>query len=354
MELLKIAGSLILSLIISLLTIPSIVRVAKSKRLCEKPHDRHIHHGSVPTLGGCAIFGAFLTTLFIFAGNSASFIPYFAAACIILFFTGIKDDILIIAPLTKLAGQIAAALVLCGAGDIRITSMQGLFNIQELPYVPSLIVSIVLVVAIINAFNLIDGIDGLAGLLSVVSTLLFSVWFWGEGNEAVCIASASFVGAVIGFLRYNLFSKSNKIFMGDTGAQIVGLFCVFLAIMFIEGNNTVSAKDIIIGSPAVAFAIMAVPTFDVLRVMFLRIVLKRPIFQPDNIHIHYKLLELGLSHIKADLILAVFNILFAIAVYIAAKYIYINRLGLIMILVLMVAFHIPQLIINHRRKKLKQ
>lgn len=354
MDYLKIGGSLIISLVVSLLTIPSIVRVAKSKKLCEKPHDRHIHHGNVPTLGGCAIFGAFLTTVCIFAGNSGSFIPYLAASCVILFFTGIKDDIMIIAPLTKLAGQTAAALVLCAAGDIRITSLQGLFNIQDIPYAVSIVLSVFVVVAIINAFNLIDGIDGLAGSLSISAAVMFGVWFWIEDDLAMCIAVASFVGAVVGFLRYNLFSHKNKIFMGDTGAQLVGLVCVFFAIKFVEGNNTTTAQCIVRGAPAVAFAIMAVPAFDVIRVMFLRFVLKRPIFSPDNIHIHYKLLELGLSHGKADFVLNVFNIVFATGVYLISKQTYINRLGLIMLLVLMVAFHIPQIIINRRRKKLKQ
>lgn len=350
MDNIKIAGSLIISLIVSLLTIPSIVRVAKSKHLCEKPHDRHIHQGNIPTLGGCAIFGAFVTTMCLFAGDSASFIPYLAASCIILFFTGIKDDIMIIAPLTKLAGQITAALVLCAAGDIRITSMQGLFNVQELPYAVSIALSVLVVVAIINAFNLIDGIDGLAGSLSISSAAMFGLWFWHEGNIVICIVSTSFIGAVIGFLRYNLFSQKNKIFMGDTGSQLVGLVCVFLAIKFVEANNDISTTYIVRGAPAVAFAIMAVPAFDVLRVMFLRIIIKRPIFHPDNIHIHYKLLELGLSHKQSDIVLNFFNIAFAVGVYFLSKYTYINRIGLIMLLVLMVSFHIPQIIINHRRK----
>ena len=354
MDNIKIAGSLVVSLIISLLTIPSIVRVAKSKRLCEKPHDRHIHHGNVPTLGGCAIFGAFLTTMFIFAGNSANYIPYLAAACVILFFTGIKDDIMIIAPLTKLAGQTAAALVLCAVGDIRITSMQGLFNVQDLPYAVSIAVSVIVVVAIINAFNLIDGIDGLAGTLSISSTAMFGIWFYTEGDIAMCIVAASFIGAVIGFLRYNLYSKTNKIFMGDTGAQLVGLVCVFLAIRFVEGNNTTSANCIVRGAPAVAFAILSVPAFDVMRVIFLRIVLKRPVFKPDNIHIHYKLLETGLSHGAADIILNIFNIVFAVGVFEISKYTYINRLGLIMLFVLMITFHIPQIIINQRQKRLSK
>ena len=86
-------------------------------------------------------------------------------------------------------------------------------------------------------------------------------------------------------------------------------------------------------------------------VEFLRIALKRPVFQPDNIHIHYKLLELGLSHRASDIILNIFNIVFAVGVFLLSKYTYINRIGLIMLLVLMVSFHIPQIIINYRRRK---
>ncbi|MCQ2973759.1 MAG: undecaprenyl/decaprenyl-phosphate alpha-N-acetylglucosaminyl 1-phosphate transferase [Bacteroidales bacterium] len=355
MEILKIIGGFVLSLIISLVSIPSIVTVAKTKKLCELPQGRHIHKGVIPTLGGGAIFGAFFIPIFIFVDDvNSQFLHAFTASSLVLFFIGIKDDILIIAPKTKLCGQILAAIIICVIGDIRITSLQGFLGIQQIPYFVSIIISIVMVVGVVNAFNLIDGIDGLAGLLAVSSSILFSIWFYFENNFTICISTACFVGAILGFLRFNLFSEKNKLFMGDTGSQLVGLYSIVLAILFIEANSNTDVNNMVLGSPIVAFAVLSVPIFDVLRVMFIRLVLKRSIFSPDNNHIHYRLLKLDFTHKQTDIILVLFNIIFAIFVWWLSDYFYINRLALIVILLLMVLFHIPQYFISRKINKLKK
>lgn len=356
MENLTILGAFFTALIISLVSIPSIVAVAKQKELCEKGGGRRLHEGVIPTLGGCAIFAGLTISMLLFCKGvvGSEFVFGLAAAVIMLFFIGIKDDILLIAPLTKLFGQIFAATLLVVFGDVRITSLGGIFGFYELPYLLSLLLSVFLIITCINAYNLIDGVDGLAGLLSVTAVGVFSVWFYLEGVYSVAIVGVSFIGAVLGFLRYNMFSKKNKIFMGDTGSMIVGLICATMALRFMQYNAMEEVSDYlnpIQYAPFVALTFMIVPLYDVVRVMFIRYILHRPIMQPDNHHIHYRLKSLGFTHKQIDFWLVTFNALFAVFSWWISQHLSFLRLVLVEFLVLMFFFHIPQAIITKRKEK---
>ncbi len=349
----KIIGAIITAFAISLLAIPSIVTAARAKGLCEVPDRRRLHKGVIPTLGGIAIFAAMLIPMFLIHPETgqSKFVPYLAASTTILFFIGVKDDILLIDPITKLAGQTIAATILCVFGNIRITDLHGILGIHELPYIISIALTIFITISTINAFNLIDGVDGLCGLLGITITTIFSVFFKQEEQWGLCIASACFVGAVLGYLRYNLFSKKNKIFMGDTGSQIVGMFCAFLAIEFCELNLSAHPDNKINYAPITAFTIQIVPLFDLLRIIFIRMRLGKGIFQPDNNHIHFRLLYLKLSHLTIDFILVSITVMFSTIVWILSNYTSWYRLTMIIILLAMAVFHIPQAIINKRKSK---
>ena len=350
-----ISIAFVIAMIITWISIPSVVTVAKIKGLCEKPNKRRLHVGVIPTLGGCAVFAGFLISTLLFCkGETLDFIRPFAASAILLFFIGIKDDILEIAPLTKLCGQITAAALTVFFADIRIESFEGIFTIGELPYFISIVISIGFVIFIINAYNLIDGIDGLAGLLSITAVVFFGVWFYIEGYYNIAILAACFVGAMIGFLRHNLFGKETKIFMGDTGSMLVGFVCSILAMKFMQLNHGEHVEVLskpLQNSPILAISFMIVPVYDVLRVMFIRRVLHKPIMLPDNHHIHYRLKALGLKAWEIDLVLVPINILFSLFSWWISQECSLTRTILLDLLVLMTLFHIPQAIITYKKKK---
>lgn len=355
MENIIIAGAFLTAMVITWVSIPSVVTVAKIKGLCEKPNERRLHVGIIPTLGGCAIFAGFLIAAMLFCkGETSSFMQPFAASAVLLFFVGIKDDILEIAPLTKLLGQITAAALTVIFGDIRIESLEGIFGINELPYWISVLLSIGFVISIINAYNLIDGVDGLAGLLSITAVAFFSVWFYLEGLYYITALGACFIGAITGFLRHNLFGKETKIFMGDTGSMLVGLFCSIMAMKFMQcnkGEHIELLSTPLQCAPVVAITFMIVPVYDVLRVMFIRFILHKPIMLPDNHHIHYRLKSLGLKAWEIDLTLVPVNILFAMFSWWISQRVPLLTMILIDFLVLMALFHIPQAIITYKKKK---
>ncbi|MCR4561290.1 MAG: undecaprenyl/decaprenyl-phosphate alpha-N-acetylglucosaminyl 1-phosphate transferase [Bacteroidales bacterium] len=355
MENLIIPGAFLTAMIITWVSIPSVVTVAKLKGLCEKPNERRLHVGVIPTLGGCAVFAGFLITAMLFCGGETkSFLQAFAASAILLFFVGIKDDILEIAPLTKLLGQITAAALTVIFGDVRIESLDGIFGLHDLPYWISVVLSIGFVISIINAYNLIDGVDGLAGLLSITAVAFFSIWFYLEGVVDFTVFGICFIGAMTGFLRHNMFGKETKIFMGDTGSMLVGFMCSVMAMKFMQCNHGAHVEVLskpLQCAPIVAVTFMIVPVYDVLRVMFIRFVLRKPIMQPDNHHIHYRLKSLGLKAWEIDLVLVPINIIFAYFSWQISQSLPLMRMLLIDFLVLMAVFHIPQAIITIKKRK---
>ena len=127
---------LLAAFIISYFTIPSIVSVSQRMNLYEKTNNRGSHQGSIPTLGGIAIFAGFVISGAIFLPETI--LPeyrYVLAALVILFFTGVKDDLVGIDPKKKLLSQIAVALIITLLGDVRITSFHGIFlGIEAIPY----------------------------------------------------------------------------------------------------------------------------------------------------------------------------------------------------------------------------
>lgn len=299
--------------------IPSIIKIAEIKHLYDDPDDRKSHQTAIPNLGGVAIFGGFLISYCLFGHlTAAKELQYILAALCLVFMLGTKDDIVELDHKKKFIGQILAAIIITYFGDIRLTSLYGVFGITLLPYWVSLVFSVVTIVFIINAFNLIDGINWLASSISVIISATFGAWFFLHGYHEYAVLSASIAGAVIGFMRFNF--TPARIFMGDSGSLSVGLIAAVLAIVFIEKSSKVAFTSVndpfyVVAAPSFAISVLIVPIFDTLRVFALRILKGKSPFVADRNHIHHKLIDLGLSHIQASLILMSVNIGFIILTY---------------------------------------
>ncbi|MFZ0283277.1 MAG: MraY family glycosyltransferase [Bacteroidales bacterium] len=296
--------------------IPSIVHIARLKSLCATPNGRTSHYNITPTLGGVAVFIGLILSTVIFAGTYFKFeLKYIISGLIIVFFIGIKDDILVIDPLKKLAGQIFAILIIAVLADIRITNLYGLFHIQQLPYFVSIFLTVFVFIVIINGFNLIDGIDGLASGIGILTSCVFGIWFWMTGHIACTILSFAIVGSLAAFFSLNVFSKKNKIFLGDTGSLIVGFVVGVLACRFLQFESVAQGFARIPSAPTVVCGILIVPLFDSFRVFILRIVQGKSPFKADRQHIHHRLLQLGCTHLQATLILLSVNMFFIVLSY---------------------------------------
>ena len=302
------------SFVITFLAIPAIIRVAEQKKLFDLPDARKLHNRPVASLGGIGIFlGLFISTLLSISNKDHPDFQYFFASAIVIFFLGLKDDILIISASKKFLGQLAATAILVHLGGVRIDSMHGFLGVYELPMVISILLSYTTVIVIINAFNLIDGVDGLAGCLGVLTTCVFGVYFFMADMPAYALLSFSLTASLTAFLIFNY--QPAKIFMGDSGSLLLGLINAILVIKFITVADSKAGHFPLTASVAVGFSILIVPLLDTLRVFSIRIFKGRSPFAPDRNHIHHLLLDRGFNHSYVALSCAGLNLAFIAMAY---------------------------------------
>jgi len=324
--------SFLLALCISLYAVPIVIRVAHALKLLDKPNERSAAKIAIPTLGGISIFLSFIFASTV--GLSGDEIPemiYIIMAVVLMFFVGLKDDILSLSWKKKLTAQIIAAVIIIFLAKIRFTNLHGFLGIEEIGMVYSAALTLFVIIVIINAFNLMDGIDGLAAGLSMLVAIVFGTWFFISGHYDYAILTTSLVGAIAGFFYYNVYGKSNKIFMGDTGSLVLGTIMAIIVIQFNEFNIDQTQPFAIASAPAVSFGILIYPLVDTLRVFIIRILQLKSPFAADKNHLHHRLLTLGFSHQKATYSIMVMNLLFIIPVFALQHYGIIKVMGFIII-----------------------
>ncbi len=348
MELILTIGAFIIGFLLVMIAIPPVIRVANAKHLFEPFEERKIHSKIVPPMGGVAIFIGFtLSSIIATDGISFDELKYIIASVIIMFFIGLKDDLMNISARKKLMVQVFAAVILITLGNVRFTNLHGMLGTYEIGYITSLILSIFTMVVIINAFNLIDGIDGLASGLAILAATTFGVWFFISGHTQFAILSFAMVGSLSGFFIYNVFGHKNKLFMGDTGSLIIGLVISALVVNFNEFNIGYSVQNAIKATPAVSFAIIIIPLVDILRVMTIRILSKKSPFTPDNNHVHHRLLSLIPSHLAVTMIIVAANaLIIAFALLLSTSSLNVNIQFLMIFLVGVVISYIPSIILG--------
>lgn len=301
---------ILLSLVLVILSIPSIVHVANQRGLFDDIDvDRKNHSYGIARLGGVAIFFSFMISVLLLARTGENNgVHFLLTSSMILFAVGLKDDLWGVNPSTKFAMQFIIAAIMVLLADVRLTSMYSVFGVHEISYPVSVILSIVVIMFITNAFNLIDGIDGLAGTTGLVVTLTFGLIFAQMHEIGLASIAFALAGACIGFLRFNL--TPARIFMGDTGSLLIGFVSAILAIKFIELNNVATVRTIAYSSaPSIAVAILIGPIFDAVRVFLLRLLKKGSPFIADRNHVHHRMLYIGFNHLQTTFFLMVFNVI---------------------------------------------
>ena len=302
--------SSVLSFLIVYYSVPVAILVAKKKKLFDLPDDsRKLHEAPTPSLGGVALFLGILVSISIsdiIWSGSPEFSNYIASMAI-LFFLGLKDDILTISAWKKLVGQLIVGGILIFKSKLLLSSMYGFLGIYELSSELSFLLTLFAIVVIVNAFNLIDGVDGLASGVAIVIASAFGYYFFIDGQFSYAILAFSLVSALFSFLIFNF--QPAKIFMGDSGSMLIGLIVAILSIRFII-TSPFSASHPIPASPALGFGFMALPLLDCLRVFFIRMTHGRSPFSPDRNHVHHLLLDRGLTHRVVTFISILVSILF--------------------------------------------
>lgn len=293
--------------LVALFAVPSIIYIAHLKNMLDTPNVRTVHESLTPRLGGVAVFAGFMSALTIFAPLNNG-VQQLLAGCIVLFFVGLKDDLVSISVSKKFIGQLLATGIVMIMADVRITSFQGILGVGELPIGISYAFTFFAIVGITNAINLIDGLDGLAGSIVLIIVSTFGYYFYQYGGDQFgnyVFVSVCVIGGILGFLRYN-FHKAT-IFMGDTGSLVCGFIVSILTIQFIEMGLKVG-QPFASSAPSVAVGILFVPLFDTLRVFIVRMMAGRSPFSPDKNHVHHRILAMGFQQISTVILLGLLNV----------------------------------------------
>lgn len=303
-----------IAFLITFMAIPIIIHVAHARKLFDLPDNRKIHSIPIPALGGVGIFAGFMiASMFIISFYSQPDFQYFFAAMLVIFFLGLKDDILVLSPSKKFMGQVIASFLIVYKGELTINHMHGFLGLNEIPELFSFAITYLTIIVITNSFNLIDGVDGLAGSLGILTTFLLGIFFYFDGDLGYSVMAFCMTGSLLAFLIFN--HSPARIFMGDTGSLLVGLVNSILIIHFINSAGSPESVLPIAASPAMGIAILLIPLYDTLRVFTIRIINRKSPFTPDTNHLHHLMLEKGMSHLQITYTLVGVNILMITLAY---------------------------------------
>ena len=310
-----VAVGMFIAYIVTFLLMPFIIRVARINKLYDKPDERKTHTYSISSLGGVGMIAGLSISVLLVSDFSIgdSVFQYYLASFFIIFMLGVIDDLFILHPLKKLAGQLLVSLIVTTKAHLLITNLQGLGGFYELNATASYLITFFAILLIINSFNLIDGVDGLAGSLGLVSSVFFGLLFYLKGDMGYAILGFAMAGTLMAFLVFNF--PPARIFMGDSGSMLIGLVNAIFVVKVIELGNSTSGL-LSIGSPlALAFAIVIIPVLDVLRVFIVRLTKGSSPFTPDRNHIHHLLLSKGFNHTQVTITMLLAGIILALSGY---------------------------------------
>src|SRR6188508_3839293 len=281
-------GAILAAAIVVLLT-PAVGGMARMLGVVDRPGARRVNRGSVPRLGGLALFfGIFVPALaFLPLGRETKGLLLGMAVATTV---GAIDDFRGLVWWEKLGGQIAAAAIPTGFGIWVHRFTFPVIGVHALPEWVGIPLTILWIVAIMNMVNFLDGLDGLAAGVCAISGGTFCVIALSLGRPDTAILAAIVLGACVGFLRHNFYPA--RIFMGDSGAMLLGFTLGALAIQGL-------LKTAAVATLLFPLLVLAVPILDTSFVVAKRLKYGEPLHQADRYHLHHRFLNIGFSQRRA-------------------------------------------------------
>ena len=288
----------LLPFVVSVVFTPILRDVFRSYNVVDRPGQaRRVHVHPIPRIGGIPIALAYGAALFFqWRQGSLGFnLWQLAPGASVVFLVGLLDDFFDLRPLVKLAGQVAAALLVFWSG-LRIETLASP-NGEGLPLWLNLPLTVFWLLLTTNALNLIDGLDGLCGGIGLLATLTLFGGALLQGNQALAYVTLPLVCALAGFLFYNL--NPATVFLGDSGALLIGFLLGCYGMIWTQKTTTLF-------SLLVPLMALSIPLLDVAVAVLRRLLRRQPIFSADRGHIHHRLLDRGLTPKHAVLWLYLF------------------------------------------------
>ena len=304
---------------VTYLTTPAVRRLARRIGAITPVRDRDVHSVPIPRMGGTAIFLGFFAAIAtasqipflgpVYASDRAPLWVLFSAGAVCLL--GVVDDVWGLDAVTKFAGQALAAGVMAWQG-VQLVSLP-IAGVVILSSGVLIILTVLAVVVTINAVNFVDGLDGLAAGIVGISASAFFIYSYKlsvdnsetDYSSLATLITAALIGACAGFLPHNF--NPARIFMGDSGSMLIGLLLATSTVA-ITGQVDPAVLDQAQIVPAfmpivLPLAILALPLLDLLLAVVRRTRAGKMFWQPDKMHLHHRMLDIGHSHARAVLIM---------------------------------------------------
>ncbi|HHS8242348.1 TPA: glycosyltransferase family 4 protein [Streptococcus pyogenes] len=284
----------------------------------DNPNARRVNKVPMPTSGGLAIFMSFLVAslgLIPTASKGAMFfgqtyfsyiLPVVIGATVITL-TGFLDDLYELSPKLKMFGILIGAMIVWAFTDFKFDSFKIPFGGPLLVFGPflTLFLTVLWIVSITNAINLIDGLDGLVSGVSIISLMtmaIVSYFFLPQKDFFLTLTILVLIAAIAGFFPYNYHPA--MIYLGDTGALFIGFMIGVLSLQGLKNSTAVAVVTPVI--------ILGVPIMDTIVAIIRRSLSGQKFYEPDKMHLHHRLLSMGLTHRGAVLVVYGITMLFSL------------------------------------------
>ena len=308
---------LISTLVLSAIATPLVRFLAFKIGAVDNPNARRINKVPMPTAGGLAVFIAFAVSVLFFLPGiikhlnvNGVYIHYVLPLVLaggIIIVTGLIDDIKELKPLPKLSGILIAATIIWLWTDFRFDDFKIPFGgpLIHFPSWVSFFLTVLWIVAITNAVNLIDGLDGLVSGVSIISLTtmgIVSYFFLHDSNIFLPLTIFILVVSIAGFLPYNYHPAI--IYLGDTGALFIGFMIGVLSLQGLKNSTAVAVVTPMI--------ILGVPITDTVVAIIRRSLSGKKIYEADRMHLHHRLLSMGLTHRGTVLVIYAISFIFSL------------------------------------------
>ena len=324
---------LFLSFVLTSFLLPNLIKFLVIKKLVDNPGPRKIHASAVPRLGGVSIVFSMLFVMSIFVPEYVKAMPLLISA-MILFFTGMIDDLLDINWKIKLLSQLISVLISLKF-ILDLTPAIYLFGIQ-LPLVIGSPLLILFMIGTINSINLMDGLDGLVSGFCILVFFVLSILGFLFQSQIITFLTIAIIGSLLSFLKYN--SNPARIFLGDNGSLFLG-YSLVISSFYI---SILRYGHLDLGFPIL---LLFLPIIDTLKVMFVRIRQGKNPFLPDKNHLHHIIFGKNIRH---KIVVALIHLFSVGYIFMAVIYLKYND-GYLIIPVLLLSFILinMQYILNH-------
>ena len=308
---------LISTLVLSAVATPLVRFLSFKIGAVDNPNARRINKVPMPTAGGLAVFIAFSVSVLCFLpgivkhlNTDGVYIHYVFPLVVaggIIIVTGLIDDVKELKPLPKLSGILIAATIIWLWTDFRFDDFKIPFGgpLIHFPSWVSFFLTVLWIVAITNAVNLIDGLDGLVSGVSIISLTtmgIVSYFFLHDSNIFLPLTIFILVVSIAGFLPYNYHPAI--IYLGDTGALFIGFMIGVLSLQGLKNSTAVAVVTPMI--------ILGVPITDTVVAIIRRHLSGKKFYEADRMHLHHRLLSMGLTHRGTVLVIYAISFIFSL------------------------------------------